>query len=260
MPVGLHELSLAGQVAVVTGAGAGIGRACALGFAAWGAAVAACDRDPGRLAATVGELSTTGVPVYQATLDVRDREAAAAFVDGAADRLGPLTVLVNNVGGTFAAPFLEVRPRGEEALVALNFTSVTTCTRAFVPHVPPAGGAVVNVTSIEAHRAAPGFAVYAAMKAAVTNLTATLALELAERRIRVNAVAPDVIPTPGVGDDLEAATPLPWRGHPDDVAAAVLFLAHPRLSRFVTGAVLPVDGGNRAAGGWRRGPDGGWVT
>jgi NAD(P)-dependent dehydrogenase (short-subunit alcohol dehydrogenase family) len=260
VPVRPEELSLTGTVAVVTGAAVGIGRACAHMFAAWGAGVAVCDRDGGRLAGAAAELEATGVPVHHAALDVRDPAAVPEFFAAAAARLGPLSVLVNNAGGTFTAPFLEVRPKGEAALVAQNFTSVTACTRAFVPHVPADGGAVVNITSIEAHRAAPGFAVYAAMKAAVTNLTATLALELADRRIRVNAVAPDVIPTPGVGEDLEAATPLPWRGHPDDVAAAVWFLAHPRLARFVTGTVLAVDGGNRAAAGWRRGPGGTWVT
>jgi hypothetical protein len=115
-----------------------------------------------------------------------------------------------------------------------NFSSVTHCIRACVPKMTAEGGAIVNITSIEAHRAAPGYAVYSAMKAALVNLSMTLALELGDRRIRVNCVAPDVIPTPGIGGDLPIKTPLPYAGHVDDVAAAVVASA----GRFVTGSTI----------------------
>ncbi len=118
---------------------------------------------------------------------------------------------------------------------------------------------IVNITSIEAHRAGPGFAIYSAMKAAQVSLTKSLALELGDRHIRVNCVAPDVIPTPGIGGDLPVKTPLPFAGHVDDVAGAVIFLASD-LGRFVTGTTIHVDGGNLAAGGWGRAADGSWVT
>jgi NAD(P)-dependent dehydrogenase (short-subunit alcohol dehydrogenase family) len=97
------------------------------------------------------------------------------------------------------------------------------------------------------------------MKAAVFSLTKSLALELGDRKIRVNCVAPDVIPTPGVGVEMPVKTPLPFAGSVDDVAGAVVFLASD-LSRFITGTTIHVDGGNWAAGGWGRGPDGSWVT
>src|SRR5205814_9577928 len=143
-------------------------------------------------------------------------------------------------------------------LVQAHFSSVTHCVRVCVPHMPP-GGSIINITSVEAHRAGPGFAVYSAMKAAVASLTRSLALELGDRRIRVNCIAPDVIPTPGVGGDLPIKTPLPYAGHVDDVAAAVVYLASD-WSRFVTGSTIHVDGGNIAAGGWGRAPGGAWVT
>jgi NAD(P)-dependent dehydrogenase (short-subunit alcohol dehydrogenase family) len=142
-----------------------------------------------------------------------------------------------------------------------NFDSVTHFVRAFVPLMPADGGSIINLTSVEAHRAAPEFAVYAAQKAAVESLTKSLALELGTSGIRVNCIAPDMIPTPGVGP-LEGETgpvPLGTPGHVDDVAAAALYLAG-AMSRFVTGTTLHVDGGTSAAGGWRRRPDGKWAT
>ncbi len=119
------------------------------------------------------------------------------------------------------------------------------------------------MTSIEAHRAAPGYAVYAAMKAAVASLSQSLALELGARHIRVNCIAMDVIPTPGIGGEQGAEwsvhTPLPIAAHPDDVAAAAVYLASD-MSRFVTGTTIHVDGGNLAAAGWIRQPDGSFTT
>ena len=173
------------------------------------------------------------------------------------EQFGRADVLVNNAGGGFQAPFLDLSERAEEALVRENFGSAAHCIRAFVPLVPAAGGSIVNLSSVEAHRAAPGFAVYAAMKAALENLTKSLALELADRNIRVNCVAPDMISTPGIGKLPEGRTPLRGPGQPQDVAGAVVFLASP-LSAFVTGSTLHVDGGSWAAGGWHRGGDGGW--
>ncbi len=250
---------LDGTVAIVTGAAVGIGRASTLALGAFGADVAICDRDEENLAQCAAEIEALGRRVIAGRLDVRDGDAVRAWVETVAEQGGQIDVVVNNAGGGFAAPFLDVNDKGQDALVRENFTSVTNFVRAAVPHMPQSGGAIVNITSIEAHRAGPGFAVYSAMKAAVENLTKSLALELGERMIRVNCIAPDVIPTPGIGD-VPVKTPLPRIGHVDDIAAAVVFLANPRLSGFVTGETLLVDGGNRAAGGWRRNADGSFTA
>lgn len=250
-------LRLDDRVALVTGAAVGIGEAVALAFARCGAHVAVCDRDGEGLRDTVSAVEAAGRRAWGDVFDVREPRAVQDFVSRVAREAGHIDVLVNNAGGGFHAPFLEVSAKGEEALVRENFTSVTSFVRAAVPFFPERGGAILNITSIEAWRAAPGYAVYAAMKAAVENLSRSLALELGGRGIRVNCIAPDVIPTPGIGRP-PLRTPLDREGHVDDVAGAALYLASD-LGRFVTGTTLHVDGGNRAAGGWRRTPDGGFA-
>ncbi len=249
---------LTDRVAVVTGAAVGIGRAIALAFARFGADLAICDRDAEHLAATARDIERIGRRVVTAVVDVRDGEGARRFLGLVAAELQRVDILVNNAGGGFFAPFLEVSEKGQDALVRENFTSVTHFVRGVVPLMPARGGSIINITSIEAHRAGPGFAVYAAMKAALANLTKSLALELGERMIRVNCIAPDVIPTPGIGA-VPVKTPLPRAGHVDDVAGAAVFLASD-LSAFVTGTTVHVDGGNWAAGGWRRLEGGGFGT
>ncbi len=248
---------LTDRIAVVTGAAVGIGEAIAGAFARFGAHVAICDRDVPNLESTTERIKAEGRRVVAAELDVRDEAAAADFVTAAARELGPIDVLVNNAGGGFWAEFLGVNAKGQDALIRENFGSVTNFVRPTVEVMAERGGSIVNLTSIEAHRAAPGYAVYSAMKAAVASLTKTLALELGPRRIRVNCIAPDVIPTPGIGPQ-EVHTPLPVAGDVDDIAAAAVFLAGD-LSRFVTGTTIHVDGGNLAAGGWYRRPDGTFV-
>lgn len=253
------DLTLDGRVAVVTGAANGIGRAIAVVFARFGADLAICDRDVPNLDAVADEIEALGRSVVAGELDVRDTDAVRAFVGEVVTHFGHVDVLVNNAGGGFMAGFVDVSDKGQDSLVRENFVSVTNFVRACEPHFPETGGSIINVTSIEAHRAGPLFAVYSAMKAAVASLSKSLALELGARLIRVNCVAPDVIPTPGLSTPIAVKTPLPVRGHVDDVAGAALYLALP-ISRFVTGSTIHVDGGNLAAGGWRRAGDGGWAT
>ncbi|HTT87223.1 MAG TPA: SDR family oxidoreductase, partial [Acidimicrobiales bacterium] len=262
---GEGPLRLDRRVAIVTGAARGLGEATARVLAHCGATMALCDRletENFRAFEDTSGIDDRSPRVLRRVCDVRDAEAVRGFVDEVVASWGRVDVLVNNAGGTFAAPFLATSDKGVERLVAENFTQVTRLVRLVVPHMP-AGGAIVNVTSVEAHQGAPGFAVYAAMKAAVDNLTKSLALELAPRGIRVNAIAPDAISSTGERDTREQfladdvafepvhLPPLGFMGSPEDAAWAVAFLAGD-AARFVTGTTVHVDGGTHAAGGWRR--------
>jgi NAD(P)-dependent dehydrogenase (short-subunit alcohol dehydrogenase family) len=257
-------LRLDGRVAIITGAARGIGAATASVLALCGATVALCDQlDTDDFKAFEDTAGDDGSPrTLRRILDVRDAEAVTDFVDEVASSCGGIDILVNNAGGTFAAPLLATSENGEARLVAENFSQVTRLVRLVVPHMAD-GGAIVNITSVEAQQAAPGFAIYAAMKAAVENLTKTLALELADLGIRVNAVAPDALSSTGEASTREQflahdmafepvhIPPLGFFGTPDDAAWAVAFLAS-TAARFITGTTLHVDGGSHAAGGWRR--------
>jgi NAD(P)-dependent dehydrogenase (short-subunit alcohol dehydrogenase family) len=259
VPLAPNDCLLSGKVAVVTGAAVGIGQAIALAYANFGADVAICDRDVPNLRATADAVEDAGRRVVAAELDVRARDEVDSFLQVVRDQFHRVDILVNNAGGGFHAEFLDVSPKGMNALVRENYVSVVNFIRGTVPLMPATGGSIVNITSIEAHRAAPGYAIYSSMKAAVANLTQSLALELGSRLIRVNCIAPDVIPTPGIGGPIQVKTPLPRRGHVDDIAAAAVYLGG-ELSKFVTGTTLHVDGGNLAAGGWHRDATGAWST
>jgi 3-oxoacyl-[acyl-carrier protein] reductase len=257
MAITPDSVLLTDRLVLVTGAAQGIGATVAIACARFGAEVAICDRDVDGLARTAAAISALDRRVSAEVLDVRDGDAVDTWVSALPDRID---VLVNNAGGGFHAGFLDVNDKGQDSLIRENFTSVTNLVRACAGKLPDDGsGSVINITSIEAHRAAPGYAVYGAMKAAVVSLTKSLALELGTRRVRVNCIAPDVIPTPGIGGEVPVRTPLPVAGRVDDVAGAVIYLASD-LSRFVTGTTVHVDGGNLAAGGWARAGDGSWTT
>ena len=262
------DVSLDGQVAIVTGGARGIGRAIALGLAAFGAEVAVCDRDEASQAETVAQLEGLGPHTRSpAIVDVRDPDAVADVRGpGRRPAHGRVDLLVNNAAGTFYAHFADTSPKGVATMVDENFLSVTHCVRAVLP-----GDARRRARSSTSPRSRatgppPGFGVYAAMKAAVTSLTKTLGLELAPRRIRVNAIAPDAIRTPGDHALAESATqgdpmaygakvPLDW-GETDDCAGRGGVPGVSRLAKWVTGTTLHVDGGAFASSGWIRRADG----
>jgi NAD(P)-dependent dehydrogenase (short-subunit alcohol dehydrogenase family) len=273
----LHPPSfgLTGQVAVVTGGGAGIGQGIALGLAGCGVDVVVADVDPDRAEVTARRVTEAGGRSAVVATDVTDTDQVRAMVDAAVERFGRLDILVNNAGGVGRRPFLDQSERSWRRHIDLNLTSVLAGISAAAPVMieQGRGGSILNVVSIEAVRAAPNYAVYAACKAAVVSFTRTMALELAEHGIRVNALAPDHVDTPGIRGmvrgpvpdplpprppEAEAASrayiPLGRPGVPEDCAGAAVFLCSD-LGRYVTGVNLHVDGGTWASSGWTRGAE-----
>ncbi len=267
-----ERAGLDGTVAVVTGGAGGLGRAITNDLAANGVRVALIDIDPAAAGEIRTELEADGRDAVVLVGDARDPEVLAALFTAADDRWSRLDTLVNVVGGTFRAPFEETTPKGWDALLRTNLTHVLHASTLAIPRMRSGGhgGSIVNVTTIEAHRAAPGFAVYSAAKAAVTQFARTLSVELAPDGIRVNNVAPDYTPTPnmtrisggeesplGSGIGARIGIPMGRAGQPRDISGCVVFLAS-ELSSYITGTTLHPDGGTYASSGWFNWPGSGW--
>ncbi len=259
MTVQPSDILLTDRVAVVTGGGAGIGRGIAAGLAAFGASVAIWERDAASCAEAAESIGALGI-----VTDVRDSAQVHDALERTAAELGTVSILVNNAGGVFAAPLLDTTENGWDALYRANLRHVLSCTQQVARRLVAAqqAGSVINVTSIEGVRAAPGYAAYAAAKAGVINYTKTAAFELAPHGIRVNAIAPDITVTEGlqrlspagIPAAIGHAIPMGRPGHVDETAAVAVFLASD-MSGYITGQTLHVDGGTHAAGGWYHHPD-----
>jgi NAD(P)-dependent dehydrogenase (short-subunit alcohol dehydrogenase family) len=262
---------LDGKVALVTGGGGGIGRGIALGLAEFGADVAVLDVDEAaaeRVAALIREKGRKALPIQA---DVSDREAVRAAVARTVESLGALDVLVNNAGGTRPIKLVDMTDKQADRQIDLNLKSLVALTQAGAKAMIAGGkgGSIINVASIEGFRAAPTYSVYAACKAGMLNFTRTTALELAEHGIRVNAIAPDFVPTehmarfaPGItSPEAKAAQaryiPLGRAGNLDDCAGVAVFLASP-MAGYVTGVTINTDGGTWASSGWTRNDADGW--
>jgi NAD(P)-dependent dehydrogenase (short-subunit alcohol dehydrogenase family) len=263
---------LAGKVAVITGGAGGLGRACTVALARVGMSVAVCDRDPDAVTEVAAILDDLGVASYQAVFDARDSDALTEFFTEVDERFGRIDVLVNIPGGGFRKRVIDMTPNGTSAVIRQNFLyALEACQHAARRMIDQGtGGSIVNMTTIEAHRAMPDMGVYGAMKAAVTHLTMTLAVELGPHGIRVNAIAPDLFPNASTAAagfsevdpderlsqlEYEIAVPLGRKGEDLDVAGPVVFLAS-ELSAYVTGTTIHIDGGTLATGGWVRWPEG----
>ncbi|MFM6930705.1 MAG: SDR family NAD(P)-dependent oxidoreductase [Novosphingobium sp.] len=273
------QIDLSGKAAFVTGGGGGIGRASALALAAAGANVAVIDIVPERCEEVVAQVTGMGRKALGITGNVMDTQTVSDAVAAAAAEFGRLDILVNNAGGVTWRAFSDLAENNWRRHIDLNLVSNLAATSAALPHLIAAGGgAIINVTSIEASRAAPGYAVYAACKAGINNLTRTLAVELSEHAIRVNAIAPDFTVTPGTmgnftgpvdesswpdmggarGEILRRRIPAGRAGIDHECGNLVAFLAAP-LASYITGTIIPVDGGTWASGGWIRNDSGKWV-
>jgi NAD(P)-dependent dehydrogenase (short-subunit alcohol dehydrogenase family) len=256
---------LTGKVAVVTGGGGGIGRAVSETFATHGAKVVVAEIDADRAVETVEAISAAGGDALAQHVDVRQRDEVASLAEATLAEYGRVDVLVNNVGHYLfrAAPFLDTDEEHWDSLYAVNLRHVFLCTKAFAPYIVERGdgGSIVNVSTVEAFRGIPMMAVYSAFKAGVTQFTKSLALELGNDGVRVNAIAPDLTETIQVPYErwvpdeqrhlIPRWVPIGRFGTPDDIAGVALFLASD-LSAFVTGTTVHADGGSLAAGGWYR--------
>lgn len=275
-----QRIRLDGQAAFVTGGGGGIGRACAVRLAEAGADVAIVDIVPARAEEAAARVRDAGRRALALAVDVMDGDALREAVASTAAGFGRLDILVNNAGGVSARPFLEQSERSWRRHIDINLVSMLTAIHAAAPIMIRGGqgGSIVNVASIEASRAAPNFAVYAACKAGMLSFTKSMALELSEHRIRVNCIAPDHTVTPGtMGNRAGPVDPAQWRERSDEeidamnrvvpllregidleCGDAAVFLSS-AMASYVTGALLPVDGGTWAGSGWVRGKNGKWT-
>jgi NAD(P)-dependent dehydrogenase (short-subunit alcohol dehydrogenase family) len=246
---------LKNRVAFVAGGAGGIGEAVTRILAAAGATVAVADAAADRAAEVSESVQQAGGSAIPVTVDLRDEESVSRAVAAAAERAGGIDILANITGGMRAhAPWAPVRDwttDSWDAIVQLNLRYVFWTCRAVIPLLEARGaGAIVNVGSVAALSASPGQSAYGAAKAAVLQLTRTLAVECGPAGIRVNAVSPGVTLTPPAraalasetGDAYRAATPLRQLSLPEDIARAVLYFASP-MSAGVTGQDLTVDGG-----------------
>jgi len=246
------------KVAIITGAGRGIGAATAELFASAGCAVAVVDKYENYAIRTADTIGKTGGKAIAVACDVTQEEDVEEVFDGVAKELGAIDILVNNAGMAIRKPAVDIPMAEWSQVIDLNLSALFMCSRVAARHMrkhrgnAPAGGSIVNLASIMGLSGGifPN-ASYQASKGGVVNLTRALAIEWANDRIRVNAVAPTFVNTdftaqifnnPAVLEEVEKHTPLGVLPEVDDIAAAILFLASP-AARCITGVTLPVDSG-----------------
>ena len=266
-------IDFTGKTVLVTGGGAGIGRATAESFGRAGASIVVAEINEERAADVRAALDGAGVDNLVSVTDVTDRASVDALIQQVDQRFGGLDVLVNNVGDFLGIikPFEFYTDDDIDRVYAVNLKSVMLVSRAAIPLLRKrgAGGSIISVSSIEAFRGIPNTVVYSAMKHGITGFTRSLALELGPEGIRVNAIAPETTDTPQVpvhamiADEHKHHTsrwiPLGRFGTPEDMAGTALFLAS-GLAGWITGATINVDGGALAAAGWYRDQKGMWTN
>ena len=244
------KADLSGQVAIVTGASQGLGKAVAIALGANGATVACVARNAEKLAGTVSEIEAAGGKAQAISCDVTDRAATAETIKKVADEHGRLDILVNNAGITRDKLMRGMSDEEWDDVIATNLTSCFVCCRAAAGIMRKKKyGRIINMASIAGVIGNPGQANYSASKAGMIGMTRTMSKELVNRGVTVNAVAPgfiasemtDAIPA-GILDEVKKSIPAKRIGNPEDIAAAVLFLASPDAS-YISGQTIVVDGG-----------------
>jgi len=253
LPIGLAPNSFADQVVMISGAGSGIGRACAHWFARLGAKLVLCGRDADKLAGIQLALEPTETVVHPLT--IRDPEAVQKLHNAAWERFGRVDVVVNSAGGQFPQAAIDFSPNGWRAVIDTNLNGTWFMMQSAARKWREAGrgGSIVNVVTVVG-RGMPGVAHTCAARAGVVHASKTVAIEWAPMGIRVNCVAPGIISTEGmrvypetVQRELVNTNLMKRFGQVEDIANAVAYLAG-ETGRFVTGEVLTIDGGNHLWG------------
>ncbi|QKV79173.1 SDR family oxidoreductase [Amycolatopsis sp. Hca4] len=246
----LDRFKLTDQVAVVTGAGRGIGAATAVALAEAGADVVIASRTASQLSEIAALVAAAGRRAVEVPVDLSSPDAAAALASTAEAEFGRLDLVVNNVGGTYPRPLLESSVEFMEEAFRFNVATAHALTVAAAPALLKTGGSVVNISSVMGRVAGRGFAAYGTAKAALAHYTRLAAADLAPR-VRVNAISVGSVATsaleivvgnPELRAKMEAATPLRRIGEADHIAATVVFLAS-QAGGYITGKILEVDGG-----------------
>ncbi|BDY26852.1 SDR family oxidoreductase [Mycolicibacterium mageritense] len=248
----LDRFRLDDQVAIVTGAGRGLGAAIALAFAEAGADVVIAARTKSQLDDVAGQIQAAGRRAHVVVADLAHPEDTAALAAAANEAFGKLDIVVNNVGGTMPNTLLTTSAKDLKDAFTFNVATAHALTQAAVPIMleHSGGGSIINITSTMGRLAGRGFAAYGTSKAALAHYTRLAALDLCPR-VRVNAIAPGSILTSALDvvasndalrEPMEKATPMRRLGDPVDIAAAAVYLASPAGS-YLTGKTLEVDGG-----------------
>jgi 7-alpha-hydroxysteroid dehydrogenase len=247
----LDRFSLTGQVAVVTGAGRGIGAATATALAEAGADLVISARTTDQLAEVAQRIEAQGRRAVVVPADLSDLDAVAALVDQAREAYGRLDLVVNNVGGAMPRPFMDTSPGRLEQAFHFNVSTAHALLRPAVPlMLEGGGGSVVNISSAMGRLSGRGYVAYGTAKGALAHYTRLAAADLSPK-IRVNAIAVGsvatsaldiVMQTDELRTALESGTPLGRIGDPEDIAAAVVYLAS-KAGSYITGKILEVDGG-----------------
>jgi NAD(P)-dependent dehydrogenase (short-subunit alcohol dehydrogenase family) len=245
-------IDLQGKVAIITGAGRGIGRAIALSLARAGAAVCVTARTQAQIEGTADQVRRFGCPALSVQSDAIDADSVTRVVERTVSELGGLHILVNNAGMELPKPLLDTTEEEFETVMAVNLKSLFLFTKAAGPHfIAQKCGRVVNMASVGGFVAAPNQAIYHASKAAVAHFTKATAIEWARHNINVNAVAPGWIRTELVSHLIEdkemlqrylKSIPMRRLGEPEEIGSLVAYLCSD-LSSFMTGSVVVIDGG-----------------